>query len=105
VRTSIVELPTHLRVELYRGAATEMMQTYRDAAVRCLQKGITRALVVAMNGDPDVHESLRSTLRAMAMAGCAAGFRFALVAERADTAAVYEAAFATEAEALRWLNA
>jgi 3-deoxy-D-arabino-heptulosonate 7-phosphate (DAHP) synthase len=114
--TSIIELPTHLRVELGPGDATEMMSTYQEAAVRCLAKGLTRALIVARNGESQVHQELSSTLRAMAQAGCAAGFRVALVAENPRTAAIYEAAaamarelgldvsaFVTEESALAWL--
>lgn len=114
---TITELPTYLRVELDAAGATEMLATYQEAAVRCLSKGLTRALIVARDHD-SVHQELRSTLRAMAQAGCAAGFRFALVAEDPGTAAIYEAAaamaqelgldvraFATEAEALAWLHA
>lgn len=115
---TITELPTYLRVELDAAGATEMLATYQEAAVRCLSKGLTRALIVARDRDPNVHRELGSTLRAMAQAGCAAGFRFALVAEDPGTAAIYEAAaamaqelgldvhaFASEAEALAWLHA
>lgn len=116
---SIVELPTFLRVEVAaQSRPGESLQLYREAAVRCVAQGLTRALIVATDQDPEVHETLKSTLRAMAVAGCAAGFRFALVAKHAPTAAIYEAAAAmgrelgldvralpTEEEAIRWLHA
>jgi hypothetical protein len=112
------ETPTYLRVELGGSPATETMALYREAAVRCLQKGLTRVLIVALDGDPQIHQQLGSTIRAMAVAECPPGLRFALVARRAATAAIYSAAaelgrelgldvqaFSSEDDALRWLHA
>jgi hypothetical protein len=118
VPSSIVELPTYLRIELGGSPATETMALYREAAVRCVQKGLARVLIVALDGDPQIHQQLRSTIRAMALAECPAGLKFALVARHPATAAIYRAAsemaqelgldvqaFSNEDDALRWLHA
>lgn len=112
----LIPMPGYLRVEVGPGDASSVMQTYRSAAIECLEEGVPqRVLVVATGGDADVHDAVRSTVRMIALAG-APGYRFALVSGCAATADIYEQTaeagknlgldirhFLDQNEALAWL--
>jgi hypothetical protein len=118
MKSRITEEAGYLRVEVGTGGSSAVMHTYREAAITCLKKNITRVLVTSLDYQADeVHEAIGSTLRAIALAGAPPGLRIALVARAPSTAAIYQwtAAsaqrlgldarhFDTEANALKWLG-
>ena len=108
-----------LHVEAGPGRSDHVQECYRAFANDCVTRQCTRALVAGTaKMDAFAHLALRDALRAMALAGVAAGFRLAVVARTANLIAVYDAAvveagrlgmearrFASEDEAARWLAA
>ena len=115
--TQLTETPDRLRAEFSHGTATEIGELYRALAVACIQKQVTRVLIIAGDDDPAGERALRDALTMMVLAGIADGFRLALVtplprveyvyrnAQRDFTAAgITTRQFDNEDEALQWLD-
>lgn len=119
VQSRITELPSYLRVEVGTGGSSEVMATYRAAAIACVRKSIRCVLVTSLDFQADeVHEAVQSTIRMIALAGAPDAPRIALVARAPSTAAIYSSTaamaqrlgldcrqFDTEKEAIAWLEA
>jgi hypothetical protein len=115
----IGEAQRYLRCQVGPGQPHDIQDCYRTLAAECLQRRGKSLLVVgAGGGDSFVHLAGRDSLRAIALAGVAPGFRLAFVAATPDMIAVYDAAvmeagrrglearrFRTEEEACAWLLA
>jgi hypothetical protein len=113
----ITQVNGHLVVEPGRATVTEIGAIYRDLAVFCIEKQISRVLVKP--GDDDAEErALRVAMTTMVLAGLPAGFRCALVAHDPRIEARYRDTqrdlcmagvdakmFETDDSATRWLDA
>ena len=114
---SLREAAGRLRAELGYGTATEMAELSRSLADACIQKKITRVLVIAGGDNPAGEHYLRNALTMMVLAGIPRGFRLALVTPLPRTAHIYRnthgdfnaagvttSLFEREEDALRWLD-
>ena len=111
------EIPEVLRVEFGYCTVTEIAGLFRSVAVSCVQRQISRVLLIAGDDDPAGERALRDALTIMVLAGIPADFRLALVIALRRALAIYgnterdlNAAgiktrlFGTEQEAVRWLD-
>ena len=100
-----------------RGDERDLSQLYRDLAVACVQKQVSRVLLKARHGGLEAHLALRDALTVMLLAGIPAGFRIGFVADGPPTAEALEALrdelrrlgvaaalFDAEEPALAWLR-
>jgi hypothetical protein len=71
--------PAYLLVDCTGADERVLSETYRAFAVECVARQVKRALVNAVDSDPDCHHGLRDALTMMVLAGIAPGFRLALV--------------------------
>ena len=107
----------HLRLEFGYATVTEIAELYRALAVTCVQRQVTRVLIVAGDDEPAGERALRNALTMMVLAGVPRGFRLALVAAMprvADTyrhtprdftaAGIATRLFDNEADAAHWLD-
>ena len=107
----------HLRVEFGYVTVTEIAELYRALAVTCVEKQVTRVLIVAGDDEPEGERALRDALTIMVLAGLPEDFRLALVAPLPRVARTYAATqrdfiaagittrvFETEQDAARWLG-
>ena len=107
----------HLRLEFGYATVTEIAELYRALAVTCVERQITRVLIVAGDDEPAGERALRNALTMMVLAGVPRGFRLALVAavpRVADTyrntprdftaAGIGTRLFDSEADAAHWLD-
>jgi hypothetical protein len=107
----------HLRVEFGYITVTDIAALYRNVAVICVQRQLTRVLIVAGDDEPAGERLLRGALTTMTLAGIPDGFRLALVAAlpRAaqtyrntqrdyNTAGITARLFENEENAVRWLD-
>jgi hypothetical protein len=114
-----IELREHyVRAQVGPGLAEEVQECYRALANQCVIRQCSRVLVVGeATIDPFYHLAGRDALRSLALAGVAADFRLALVANSASLIAVFDAAvveagrlglearrFMSEDEAEGWLR-
>ena len=109
----------YLRAIVASARPQDVQECYRTIASECLQRQCARALVIGRSSsDAFAHLAGRDALRSMALAGVAAGFRMALVAETPDLIAIYDVAvlegerlgievrrFMSEKDAAAWLSA
>ena len=107
-----------LRAIVSSRRAEDVQRCYQAVAEECIRHQCSRVLVIGRSTDDAfVHLAGRDALRALALAGVAAGFRLALVAGTADLIAIYDAAvleagrcglearrFTTEGDAVCWLS-
>lgn len=109
--------PGVLRVEFGYGTTTEIAELCRSLAVNCVQRQISRVLLIAGDDDSGGEHALRDAMTIMVLAGIPADFRLALVialqralavygnTERAlNAAGIRTRVFATEEEAVLWLD-
>lgn len=106
-----------LRMEFGYLTVTEIGELYRALAVTCLERQITRVLVIAGDDEPAGERALRNALTMMILAGIPDGLRLALVATSRRVARTYRHAerdftaagiatrvFENEEDAARWLD-
>lgn len=111
------QTPGWLRAEFGYGTVTEIAELYRALAVICVQKQITRLLIIAGDDDPAGQRALRDALTVMVLAGIPSSFKLALVAVSERVEATYRNAqrdlcaagvtsrlFSGEDDAKRWLD-
>jgi hypothetical protein len=111
------ETPGALRVEFGYGTVTEIAELYRALAVVCIQKQISRVLIIAGDDDPAGERALRDALTMMVLAGIPHDFRLALAAAMPSVAQAYALSqrdfnaagiktrlFENAADAERWLE-
>lgn len=107
-----------LTVEFGYVTVSEIAELFRGLAVACIQRQLTRVLIVAGDDEPAGDRALRNALTTMVLAGIPKDFRLALVAALPRVAQAYahtqrdfNAAgittrfFENEQEAARWLDA
>ena len=107
----------HLRLEFGYATVTKIAELYRALAVTCVERQVTRVLIVAGDDEPAGERALRNALTMMVLAGVPRGFRLALVAavpRVADTyrntprdftaAGIGTRLFDNEADAAHWLD-
>lgn len=107
----------HLRLEFGYVTVTEIAELYRALAVTCVERQITRVLILIGDDEPAGERALRNALTMMVLAGVPRGFRLALVAavpRVADTyrntprdftaAGIRTRLFDHEADAAHWLD-
>ena len=105
-----------LRIEFGYVTVTEIGELYRALAVTCVERQITRVLVIAGDDEPAGERALRNALTMMILAGIPEGLRLALVAALPRVAQTYRHAerdfsaagiatrlFENEADAAQWL--
>ena len=106
-----------LRAVVCSRRAEDVQRCYRAVAEECIRHQCRRILIIGRSADDAfVHLAGRDALRSLAVAGMAADFRLALVAETADLIAVYDTAvieagrcglqarrFTSEDDAICWL--
>jgi hypothetical protein len=108
----------YVRLEFGYSTVTEIAGLYRELAVACVQRDITRALIVAGDDEPAGERALRDAATMMVLAGVTEGLRLALVATSPRVAHTYSNAerdlnaagiktrlFEAEEDALHWLDA
>jgi len=108
----------YLRLEFGYSTVTDIMQLYRELAVACVRRQITRALIVAGDDEPAGERALRVAATTMVLAGVAADLKIALVATSPRVALAYSNTqrdlnaagikaqlFEAEEDAARWLDA
>lgn len=113
----INESSGHLRVEFGYVTVSEIAELYRALAVACVERQVTRVLIVAGDDEPEGERALRDALTIMVLAGLPEDFRLALVAALPRVAQTYAVTqrdfiaagiatrvFQTEQEAARWLE-
>jgi len=113
----LTETPGYLRAEFGYGTTTEIAALYRAVAVACVQKQITRVLIIAGDDDPAGERALRDVLTMMLLAGIPSDFKLALVAASERVGRTYRNAqrdlcaagvtarlFDSEQDATRWLD-
>jgi hypothetical protein len=114
----ITECPAYVRVDFGSGDRLEVCETYRSFVDLCLDKQVSRALLLAGDNEPNAHYQLREALWAMARAvAIAPDFKLALVASTPPVQAIYREAqqalraiglnawlFGTAPEAVEWLE-
>ena len=106
-----------LRIEFGYVTVTELGELYRALAVTCVERQITRVLVIAGDDEPAGERALRNALTMMILAGIPDGLRLALVAALPRVAQTYRHAerdfsaagietrvFENEEDAARWLD-
>lgn len=111
------QIPGVLRVEFGYCTATEIAELYRSLAVSCVQRQISRVLLIAGDDDPAGEHALRDAATIMVLAGIPTDFRLALVIALRRALAVYgnterdlsavgirTRVFTTEEEAVLWLD-
>jgi len=115
---TIQECPGYLAVDCgSQSSARELSQLYRDFAVACVEKQVSRVLLKAKHGTLEAHFALRDALTMMLLAGIPSGFRIGFVADCPPTAQTLEALrdelrrlgvaaalFDAEEPALAWLT-
>lgn len=114
---SFQETLGYLRVEFGYGTVNEVAEIYRLVAVNCLQRQITRVLILVGDDDPAGERALRDAATTMVLADVPSGFRLALVSADPRVAYTYRNAqrdltaagvntrmFETEDEAVHWLQ-
>jgi len=107
----------YVRAEFGPGSVTEISALYRALAVLCVEKQISRVLVIAGDDDPAGEHALRDALLVLMLAGLPPSFRLALVAGTPRVAATYRNAqcdlcaagvttrlFESEPAAMQWLE-
>jgi hypothetical protein len=105
-----------LRIEFGYVTVTEIGELYRALAVTCVERQITRVLVIAGDDEPAGERALRNALTMMILAGIPEGLRLALVATSPRVAQTYRHAerdfsaagiatrlFENEVDAAQWL--
>ena len=115
---SIQERAGYLAIDCgKRSEGHELSQLYRDLAVECVKKQVSRVLLKARHGDLEAHRALRDALTVMLLAGIPSEFRIGFVADRPPAAQALEALrdelrglgvaaalFDSEEPALAWLR-
>lgn len=117
VARQLTETSGYLRAEFGYGTTTQIAELYRAVAVACVQKQITRALIIAGDDDPAGERALRDALTMMLLAGIPSDFKLALVAASERVGLTYRNAqcdlcaagvtarlFDSEQDATRWLD-
>jgi hypothetical protein len=112
------ETAGHLRVEFGYVTVGEIAELYRALAVTCVERQLSRVLIVAGDDEPEGERALRDALTIMVLAGIPQEFRLALVAALPRVAQTYALTqrdfnaagiqtrvFENEADAVRWLEA
>ena len=107
----------YLRFEFGYSTATEIAELYRELALACVRRQLTRALIVAGDDEPAGERALRDAATAMVLAGVAADLKIALVATSPRVGHAYRNAqrdltaagikteiFEAEEDAARWLG-
>ena len=107
----------YVRAEFGPGSVTEISALYRALAVLCVEKRISRVLVIAGDDDPAGEHALRDALLVLMLAGLPPSFKLALVAGTPQVAVTYRKAqcdlcaagvttrlFESEPAATRWLE-
>lgn len=107
----------HLRLEFGYATVTEIAELYRALAVTCVERQITRVLIVIGDDEPAGERALRNALTMMVLAGVPRGSRLALVAAVPRVANTYRNTprdftaagigtrlFDNEADAAHWLD-
>ena len=110
------DAPEPLRIEFGRSTQAEITALFRALALACIQRQITRVLVIAGDPSPAGEQSLRNAMTTIVLAGTPLGFRLALVAASPRVAHTYRTAqrdfnaagvttelFESEEDAARWL--
>ena len=100
-----------------RSENRELSQLYRDFAVACVEKQVSRVLLRARHGTLEAHLALRDAMTVMLLAGIPSGFRIGFVADRPTAAealaalgedlrrlGIAAALFDSEEPALAWLK-
>ena len=89
---SMQELAGYLAVDCgQQSSERELAQLYRDFAVACVEKQVSRVLLKARHGDLEAHRALRDALTVMLLAGIPSEFRIGFVADRPPAAQALEA--------------
>jgi hypothetical protein len=71
--------------------ARELSQLYRDFAVACVEKQVSRVLLKAKHGSVEAHFALRDALTMMLLAGIPSEFKIGFVADSPPTAQALQA--------------
>lgn len=113
----LVEAPGYVRVEFGYVTVTEISALFRALAVTCVERQVTRVLIIAGDDEPAGERSLRNALTTMILAGIPDDFRLALVTALPRTAQTYRNTqrdfnaagikarlFGSEDDALLWLE-
>lgn len=106
-----------MRCVIGPGTDEAIQECYRNIAVMCIGSGISKALVIGVDGDPQAHQALVVGLRCAVLAGLPSHFKLALVAEMPAVRAVFAQAeeeagqsgiearlFQREGDAIDWLS-
>jgi len=99
------------------GPDEAIQECYRNLSVMCIDSGISKALVIGVDGDPRAHQALVVGLRCAALAGLPPDFKLALVAgvpavrvvfaqaeEEARQSGIEARLFQREGDAIGWLS-
>lgn len=114
---SLSQTGRHARAEFGHATVTEIGALYRALAVLCIEKQVSRILVVAGDDDPAGQLALRDALTVMVLAGVPENLRLAVVAgpqgitnpyrrvaRELSRAGITTRLFASEADATLWLE-
>jgi hypothetical protein len=117
IARQLTQTSRYLRAEFGFGNATEIAELYRALAVTCVEKQVTRVLIIAGDDEPAGERALRDALTTMILAGISEDFRLALVTALPRVAHAYRntqrdlnaagvatRVFENEEDAVRWLD-
>lgn len=116
---SIEQRAGYLAVDCGQGSnGRAIAEIYRELAVQCVTKQVSRVLVKAADGSVEGQHALRDALTSILLAGMPPDFRLAMVTGLArmesffvelqrdlQRLSVHIAVFSDENEALQWLHA
>ncbi len=85
----LMQRSDYVRAEFGAGPATELSRLYQALAALCVQKKISRVLVVAADDDPAGEHALRNALVVLMLEGLPPRFKLALVATTPQAAVTY----------------